>query len=69
MEWISVEDRLPDIRKAMLGYCVSNDEDMEWCGIIQVYFSPNTGWKRCELYDEKPVHVLYWAEPPEAPRI
>lgn len=60
MDWISVKDRFPEDRIAVLGFCVNLDDHIEWNGIVHVYFERSTGWKRCELFDKKPIKVFYW---------
>jgi len=69
MKWIDVKKELPKESKAVLGFCHSENDSMEWQGLIQVHFCPHTGWNRTELYDPKPVHVLFWCEMPEKPEV
>lgn len=68
MTWIDVKDELPPEKKEVLGLCTNtDDDDCYWHGIVQVYFSRNTGWHRCEMYDKKSVHVTHWMPRPKLP--
>lgn len=68
MEWKHCSNELPKETRSYLGFCVNEDDDIEWVGFVQVYFNPFTGWHRCELYDKKPVRVIQWTELPEHPQ-
>lgn len=68
MEWISVRDDLPKEKDSVLGICHSSNDEMDWIGIVQVYFDREEGWRRCELYDKKPLRVFFWTKDFEQPK-
>jgi hypothetical protein len=56
MNWISVENELPKEKARFLAKC-QNDQ---WTGIVDVFFDPHTGWKRCEDPSDS-IYVLEYA--------
>lgn len=68
-EWIKSTDQLPKDNKRYLGYCLNEIGISSWEGIVDVYFDPQIGWRRCENSDEKPLCVLWWREMIESPRV
>lgn len=66
-KWISCKNELPKTNQRYLGYCHNEyGEGSGWKGIVEVYFDPTIGWRRCESIG-LPVHVLYWCEIGEIP--
>jgi len=62
MNWIKCTEKLPEANKRYLGYCKNDYGHSTWSGIVEVWFCPETGWKRCEDRDERSVRVLFWRE-------
>ena len=58
MEWIAVDDRLPDDDTTVL---VSGPNDDVWIG----WHDGDGGWKSV---DASPIEVTHWAEMPEGPK-
>lgn len=68
MEWISVEDRLPENNKKVL--CFVNDIVSSWQEILECYTCPEYlthEWLDSESEDY-PCIVTHWPELPEPPK-
>ena len=68
-EWKKSKDELPKINKRYLGLCYVDYGSSSWTGIIEVWFKPETGWRRCENRDERPIEVVFWREMIQLPDV
>ncbi len=64
MNWISVEDELPKTRKRYIALCQNNDSEIAWNGIVDVFFDPRIGWRRCESKDMQRIYVIFYTDHP-----
>lgn len=62
-EWISVEDKLPDVHVQVL--CATNDTVFEWYVILRR--SSKGGWVEVEGYEFWPCVVTHWMPLPKLP--
>lgn len=65
MEWFKTKEKLPSYEGTFLGYF---SKIFNLCsGIIEVDFTAEIGWSRCEL-GSRDICVKYWDEYPNNPK-
>jgi hypothetical protein len=67
MIWVNVDQELPPNKTRCLAYCEIGDPSAKWCGVVDVFYSRNKGWIRCEGSHDINVNVTYWMPFPEGP--
>jgi hypothetical protein len=57
-------EKLPEKRMRCIAIAIVITEEGEtaWRGIMDVYFSPEIGWRRCEQGHRNSIEVIAWVE-------